>query len=103
MHRTTLIGLALAVGLLASACGGDGGVLGSASSDTAPAERYSAAVRDSYLDGCVQEAPLEACECTIREFEARYTEVEFIRLALENADNEDIAAEFFDIIAACTA
>ena len=64
-------------------------------------ERYSESTRRAYLEGCTEDAPLAACECTIAEFERRYTESEFITLALENADTAEPPAEVLEVVVSC--
>jgi hypothetical protein len=66
-----------------------------------PGERYSEETRQSYLEGCTQDAPLAACECTLAEFQRRYSEGEFVALAIDNADAAEPPAEVLEVIIAC--
>lgn len=120
--RTAVLLAALAAAT--AACGDDDGAFGVASSTTAspgttaPTEttsgpgtastdpdatggRYSEETRRLYLEGCTQEAPLAACECTLNEFERRYSEGEFIALALDNADTAEPPAEVMEVVISC--
>jgi hypothetical protein len=117
MMRSAL--LLAALSLAAAACGGDDDGFGFGESTTAAptvtttpgttapdttvsaGERYSEETRRSYLEGCTEDAPLAACECTLDEFERRYSESEFIVLALENADATEPPAEVLEVIIAC--
>jgi hypothetical protein len=76
-------------------------VLGACGDDDDGGTRYSDEIRSSYLDGCTIDAPAAVCECTIQEFEKRYTEEEFIAFAIENQDATEIPEEVFEIIIAC--
>ena len=107
IKRTGLV-ILVALALVTAACGDDNGGLITTTSQTsattaaqASGERYSAGVRDSYLEGCLEDGNEAACECTMEEFESRYTETEFVRLALDNADAEEIPDEFLGVILAC--
>jgi hypothetical protein len=59
---------------------------------------FSETARSLYLEGCESESPIPGfCECTIREFEQRWTEAEFLAIAME----ENPPPEFFEIAASC--
>lgn len=83
-----IIAVVFAFALVAGACGDDDG-----------GDGFSSEVRQGYLAGCETEQPTAFCECTIDEIESRFTEEEFIRLAIEAA--EDPPEEFTEIAFAC--
>jgi hypothetical protein len=91
-------------GLASSTTASPGTTQSSGTSSTDPgtaAERYSEETRRSYLEGCTEEAPLAACECTLDEFERRYSESEFIALALDSADATEPPAELMEAVISC--
>lgn len=92
LRRLRWVLVALSLVLVLGACGDD---------DDGGATRYSDEIRDSYLAGCTVDAPEAVCECTIEEFEKRFTEEEFIAFAVENQDATEVPEEVFEIIVAC--
>lgn len=124
MHRNLIRSgvLVAALAVAATACGDDDDGFGLASSTTAPAatttsvpttttagtdttapepEEYSEATRRAYLEGCAEDAPPAACQCTLDEFQRRYSESDFIVLALENADASEPPPEVLEVVISC--
>ena len=64
--------LIIVIGLLATACGGDGG--------------YSEGLRDDFMSGCEPAAGIEFCECALTEIEKSFTEEEFVEIGLSFPD-----------------
>jgi hypothetical protein len=84
MRTRRFIALFFASALVFVACGGG----------------FSSEIRDSYLAGCEAESPGgNFCECTFDEIEKRFSEEEFIRFAIESA--EEPPEEFIEVAFAC--
>jgi hypothetical protein len=89
MRLRTLL-LTLVAVLALAACGDD---------DNPTGTRYSAEIRDAYLEGCTSSQNEAFCECTLTELEKRFTQEEFIAFAIEAS--EEPPEEFVDITLAC--
>jgi hypothetical protein len=104
-RRTFFIAAVLAGALFVSACGDDDAATtttaapattAATATTAAPATTaatiaptgFPADFVDSYMDGCTSEATTEACQCTIDQFEERYTLDEFIEIATSSDEND---------------
>ena len=88
MKMRRLVVALLSLAMLATACGDDDSGGG-----------FSNATRNAYLQGCEVEGNEAFCECTIDEFEERFTEDEFIAFAIEAS--EEPPEEFVEVVLAC--
>ncbi len=66
------MGLILAIGLLAAACGGDGG--------------YTDTMRNDFRDGCEPALGTDFCECALTEIEKAFTAEEFLDMGVSFPD-----------------
>ncbi len=88
MRIRRVVAIVFAFALIAVACGDDDG-----------GDGFGSEIRDSYLEGCETEQNAEFCECTLNEIEKRFSEVEFIRFAIEAT--EEPPEEFIEVAFAC--
>lgn len=95
MKIRKIIAIVFALALVVTACGDDDGGNGGDSGD-----RYSAEIRDGYLQGCESSSPGgNFCECSLEEIEKRFTEEEFIAFAVQAT--EEPPEEFLEVAFVC--
>ena len=98
-RRTFFIAAVLAGVLFVSACGDDDAATTTTAAPTTTSATATTAAPiggngfpadfvDSYMEGCTSEASTEACQCTIDQFEERYTLDEFIEIATAGDEND---------------
>ena len=94
MRFRKMRGLALAISMVLAlgACGDDDG--GSSSG-------FDSEARDAYMQGCLEDGNEAFCQCTLDEFEKRFSQDEFERLALQLNDPNDAPEEFVEVIFEC--
>ena len=85
--RTFVVTLVVVLAL--GACGDDDGTGG----------RYSDDLRSLYMERCTPSQGEAFCQCTLTEYEKRFTQDEFIAFAVEAS--EEPPAEVVDITLAC--
>lgn len=97
------VAILVVIALVAAACGDDDSPaipFGSSSTTSGAAgERYSDAIRESYLEGCMEDGNRAFCECTLTELEGMFTETEFIRFAIQTT--EEMPPEALEIAFTC--
>jgi predicted metalloprotease len=97
MKRRFLM-MSIVVALVAVACGDDSsGPLFTSSTTTttngASGVRYPEAIVTEYIDGCSPEAGVEACRCTIEEFQRRLSLEEFLALSGTDLNSNPLVQE----------
>jgi hypothetical protein len=93
MKKLRVLALAVAMALAITACGDDDGSGGD--------DGFSDEVRSAYMEGCLQDGNQAFCDCTLDEFESRFSEDEFEAIALNFDATAEPPEEFFEVITAC--